>query len=548
MAIRSGSTSNFLLGDNLRSTWGTAAPHNGSYAYAISNHTYGYLDSGLIDIQPNMQYDLYAYVRGEIDGDDSAGSWIIRAYYCDSNGNYIGYYQDAASGGAGSLTNSWQYKGGRITTPANAAKLRIQLYDYMNSGWVAFDDIYLRKVEIYNLVYDAENHLVSVSGGTSATFYYDGDGNRVKGTIGGITTTYIGNPSVPSGQGYFEWTGSPNSMKKYYYAGASRVAMRTGSSTIEYLLSDHLGSQAITANSSGVMSAEIRYFPWGTERYTSGSTPTTFRFTGQRNESGIGLYYYGARWYDAALGRWVQPDTVIPEQTQGVQAWDRYAYSSGNPVKYIDPTGHSISLPLVNIDPCRLNPEFCQEFLNDEYFTQDEESNNDILDQTSNVEYSFPNQPDYQSVSIYFGQFGSLLELLFAQLEPTPFAELLSPVAGQWLSGGVTITKDKYGRIFISPGAAFGRTLISYPLLGLPAMSYTYGYIERGESLGPDGNATRQELDQLLSSTGRSHGFCGPIFPCINRVYSLTTSASAWEWGFGIPQINIFSIFFGFKP
>jgi hypothetical protein len=35
----------------------------------------------------------------------------------------------------------------------------------------------------------------------------------------------------------------------------------------------------------------------------------------------------------------VQPDTVIPEQ-QGVQAWDRYAYSYGNPVKYIDPSGH----------------------------------------------------------------------------------------------------------------------------------------------------------------------------------------------------------------
>ena len=303
--------------------------------------------SGLIDIQPNMQYDLYAYVRGEIDGDDSAGSWIIRAYYCDSNGNYIGYYQDAASGGAGSLTNSWQYKGGRITTPANAAKLRIQLYDYMNSGWVAYDDISLKEVENYHLTYDAENRLVSVSGGTSATFYYDGDGNRVKGTIGGITTTYIGNPSVPSGQGYFEWTGSTSTMKKYYYAGASRVAMRTGPTTIEYLLSDHLGSQAITANSSGVMSAEIRYFPWGTERYTSGTTPTTYHFTGQRLESMIGLYFYNSRWYDPEAGRFVQADTMIP-QGQGVQGWDRYAYVNNNPVKYADPSGHDLEQIIFN--------------------------------------------------------------------------------------------------------------------------------------------------------------------------------------------------------
>jgi hypothetical protein len=221
-----------------------------------------------------------------------------------------------------------------------------------------------------------------------------------------------------------------------------------------------------------------------------------------------------------------------------------YDYSSGNPVKYIDPTGHTIGLPPVNVDPCRLNPGICQEILDDDNSSLDSTPDPEIPEEQN----YFPNQPDYQSFSIYFGQFGSLLELLLAQLEPTPFTELLSPAAGQLLSGGVTITKDKYGRIFISPGAAIGRTLVSYPLLGMPSISYTFGYIERGQSLGPDGNATRQELDQLLSSVGRSHGFCGPIFPCINRVYSLTTSANAWEWGFGIPQINIFSVFFGFKP
>ena len=88
--------------------------------------------------------------------------------------------------------------------------------------------------------------------------------------------------------------------------GAMRVAMRTGSSTINYLLGDHsltkvrdmLGSQAITTISSGVKSAEVRYYPWGNTRYTSGTAPTSFKFTGQRLESTIGLYFYNARWYD----------------------------------------------------------------------------------------------------------------------------------------------------------------------------------------------------------------------------------------------------------
>jgi hypothetical protein len=51
------------------------------------------------------------------------------------------------------------------------------------------------------------------------------------------------------------------------------------------------------------------------------------------------LYYYGARFYDPALGRFASPDSIIP-QTQGTQAWDRYSYTFNNPVKYNDPSGH----------------------------------------------------------------------------------------------------------------------------------------------------------------------------------------------------------------
>ncbi len=126
---------------------------------------------------------------------------------------------------------------------------------------------------------------------------------------------------------------------RYYYAGSTRVAMRTGSSTLNYLLGDHLGSQAITTDSNGNRTGEIRYNPWGTERYSSGTTPTTYHFTGQRLESALGLYYYGARWYDPYLNRWIQPDTIIPDPFSS-QDWDRYAYVRNNPVRYTDPSGH----------------------------------------------------------------------------------------------------------------------------------------------------------------------------------------------------------------
>ena len=41
--------------------------------------------------------------------------------------------------------------------------------------------------------------------------------------------------------------------------------------------------------------------------------PTDRRFTGQWHEAGLGLYDYGARPYDPALGRFLQADTLMPE-------------------------------------------------------------------------------------------------------------------------------------------------------------------------------------------------------------------------------------------
>ena len=100
------------------------------------------------------------------------------------------------------------------------------------------------------LDYDVENRLVSTSN-PSASFVYDGNGVRVKVTIGGTTTVYIGN--------YYEWTGSPSTMKSYYYAGGTRVAVRDGNGTgttgLSWLLADHLGSTALTTNASGTSPA-----------------------------------------------------------------------------------------------------------------------------------------------------------------------------------------------------------------------------------------------------------------------------------------------------
>jgi RHS repeat-associated protein len=184
--------------------------------------------------------------------------------------------------------------------------------------------------DTYDLVYDAENRLTQVkkNGSVIASFVYDGDGKRVKATVNGVTTVYVGD--------YYEQTGSTG--RKYYYANGQRIAMRVGG-TLYWLLTDHLGSTAITANSSGSRVAELRYRAWGETRYTDGTTPTTYRFTGQRKDATIGLYFYNARYYDPALGRFISPDTLVPEPGNP-QALNRYSYVLNNPLRFIDPSGH----------------------------------------------------------------------------------------------------------------------------------------------------------------------------------------------------------------
>ncbi|MEI2692539.1 MAG: RHS repeat-associated core domain-containing protein [Anaerolineae bacterium] len=79
--------------------------------------------------------------------------------------------------------------------------------------------------------------------------------------------------------------------------------------------------------------------PWGETRFTTGTTPTTWRFTGQREDATIGLYFYNARYLDPQLGRFIQPDTIVPAPGNP-QALNRYSYVLNNPLRYTDPSGH----------------------------------------------------------------------------------------------------------------------------------------------------------------------------------------------------------------
>jgi len=107
--------------------------------------------------------------------------------------------------------------------------------------------------------------------------------------------------------------------------------------TLTWLISDHLGSTSVTVNAAGVLLSSLKYTAFGELR--SGTATTDYLYTGQRQETEIGLYFYISRFYDPALGRFISADSIIPGEGNP-QAYDRYSYTRNNPVNRIDPTGH----------------------------------------------------------------------------------------------------------------------------------------------------------------------------------------------------------------
>ncbi|MBI4330312.1 MAG: RHS repeat-associated core domain-containing protein, partial [Chloroflexi bacterium] len=100
---------------------------------------------------------------------------------------------------------------------------------------------------------------------------------------------------------------------------------------------DHLTGTATVTDASGNSAGSIKYKPYGETRLSSGSLPAQ-KFTGQRLDDAAGFYYYGGRYYDQGLARFISADPITPRPSDP-QGLNRYSYVLNNPLRYVDPTG-----------------------------------------------------------------------------------------------------------------------------------------------------------------------------------------------------------------
>ena len=174
--------------------------------------------------------------------------------------------------------------------------------------------------------------VITFADGNTISYGYDATGSKlsIAYTAGGTTTKteYAGNKVYKNGtlsmilteEGYITLSGSTPSY--------------------HYYLRDHQGNNRVVLSQSGAVEQVNHYYPFGglfSEGIQTVNQP--YRYNGKEldREQGLDMYDYGARNYDAALGRWLSVDPMA-EKYYSISP---YVYVANNPVNLIDPTGMS---------------------------------------------------------------------------------------------------------------------------------------------------------------------------------------------------------------
>jgi RHS repeat-associated protein len=177
-------------------------------------------------------------------------------------------------------------------------------------------------------VYDSANRLIAISGQQSASYQYNGLGDRYTQTVGGNTTNYVLDLNAGLTQVL------DDGVNTYTY-GLSRIS-QTNTET-EYFLGDALGSVRQVTNTAGDITLAKSYNPYGEVTQSTGSSESIYAYTGEQQDAS-GLTYLRARYYNPNDGRFLSRDTWAGDVNNPLSL-NRWMYVEGNPVNYVDPSG-----------------------------------------------------------------------------------------------------------------------------------------------------------------------------------------------------------------
>jgi RHS repeat-associated protein len=188
----------------------------------------------------------------------------------------------------------------------------------------------------HTYTWNAANRLVSVDGGLTDSFVYDGDGNRVSQSGAGQTQNYV-NDKAAALPVVLQDAYSRGSPSTYVY-GLNLIETFQGSDN-DFYQYDGLGSVIQLTNAAGIPEMSYFYDAWG-NAILPAPPNNPFRFVGQAFDTGTGLYYLRARYYDSSAARFISADLFKGNPTNPM-SMNSYRYADQNPLRYTDPLGLS---------------------------------------------------------------------------------------------------------------------------------------------------------------------------------------------------------------
>ena len=195
--------------------------------------------------------------------------------------------------------------------------------------------------------YDFENRLqglslpnASVGSPDVGTFVYNGEGLRTQAVLNSVASNYL----YDGFNVLVERDASNNTTKAYTrgldFGGGigsmiSQNYTANNTAVTQYYDYNDLGAVADLTTSTGASAASYNYDAFGNLLVPQASGDTNrYLFSTKEFDSREGLEYFGARYYDPEIGRWLTPDPL-----GFVNGPDEYAYCGNNPINCVDPLG-----------------------------------------------------------------------------------------------------------------------------------------------------------------------------------------------------------------
>ena len=273
----------------------------------------------------------YDGVNRMLNATHGTGAYTEKVTLYDKNGN-IKALQRYGNGLIDNLT--YTYSGNQLTkvedATGNAAGFSngastTNEYVYDNNGNLTKDS----NKGITNIAYNSLSlpSTVTFSDGSTITYSYAANGMKLRTvhTISGTTTTkdYCANVVYENG------------VQKLLLTEEGYVDLSASTLTYYYYLKDHQGNNRVVINSSGTVQETNHYYPFGSLFVNTSVQPYKYNGKELDTKKGLNWYDYGARHYDATLGRWL----VVDPLAEKMSAWSPYAYCFNNPIKYVDEEG-----------------------------------------------------------------------------------------------------------------------------------------------------------------------------------------------------------------